>query len=246
VNRPLEGRVAIVTGASRGIGRSCAEALAARGARIVAGGRDRAALAEVAASIPDAVTVDADVTAADAPERLLAAAEPFGRLDIVVNCAGHGLQARLNQTTDAAWDAQIAVGLTAPFRLLRAAEPLLVASPAGRVVNISSVFAVAGVSQWTAYGAAKGGLIAFSRALAAEWGRHGICVNVVAPGHTLTDMTAEALSNERLRDYVVDRIPLGRIGVPADVAGCVAFLAGDEAAWITGQVFCIDGGYTAV
>jgi NAD(P)-dependent dehydrogenase (short-subunit alcohol dehydrogenase family) len=130
--------------------------------------------------------------------------------------------------------------------LLRAAERMLIASPAPRVVNISSVFAVMGVSQWTAYGAAKGGLIAFSRALAAEWARHGICVNVVAPGHTMTDMTAEALNNARLREYVINHIPLGRLGAPADIAGSVAFLAGDDAAWITGQVLCIDGGWTAV
>jgi NAD(P)-dependent dehydrogenase (short-subunit alcohol dehydrogenase family) len=97
-----------------------------------------------------------------------------------------------------------------------------------------------------AYGAAKGGLIAFSRALAVEWARHGICVNVVAPGHTLTAMTADALDNPRLRDYVVNHIPLGRLGEPVDIAGSVAFLAGDEASWITGQVLCVDGGWTAM
>jgi NAD(P)-dependent dehydrogenase (short-subunit alcohol dehydrogenase family) len=246
VNLPLDGRVAIVTGASRGIGRRCAEALAAKGARVVIVGRDPVALADAAASMPESVTVEVDVTAPEAPRQMMAATEQFGRLDIVVNCAGHGLQSRLADTTDDAWDEQIAVGLTAPFRLLRAAEPLLVASPAGRVVNISSVFAVMGVSQWTAYGAAKGGLIAFSRALAVEWARHGICVNVVAPGHTLTAMTADALDNPRLRDYVINHIPLGRLGEPADIAGSVAFLAGDEASWITGQVLCVDGGWTAM
>jgi NAD(P)-dependent dehydrogenase (short-subunit alcohol dehydrogenase family) len=246
VNLPLDGRVAIVTGASRGIGRRCAEALAAKGARVVLGGRDRTALADATASMPGSVAVAVDVAAPDAPQQMIAAAEQFGRLDIVVNCAGQGLQSRLADTTDAAWDDQLAVGLTAPFRLLRAAEPLLVASPAGRVINISSVFAVMGVSQWTAYGAAKGGLIAFSRALAAEWARHGICVNVVAPGHTLTAMTTDALNNPKLRDYVIDRIPLGRLGHPADISGSVAFLATDEASWITGQVLSVDGGWTAV
>jgi NAD(P)-dependent dehydrogenase (short-subunit alcohol dehydrogenase family) len=182
----------------------------------------------------------------DAPPAMVAAAERLGRLDIVVNCAGGGLQARLADTTDDAWDEQIAVSLTAAFRLLRAAEPMLVASPAGRVVNIASVFGLMGVPQWTAYSAAKGGLIAFSRALAAEWARHGICVNVVAPGHTLTAMTAGALADPHLRDYLLSRIPLRRLGEPGDIAGSVAFLAGDEAAWITGQVLSVDGGWTAV
>jgi NAD(P)-dependent dehydrogenase (short-subunit alcohol dehydrogenase family) len=246
VSLPLDGRVAIVTGASRGIGRRCAEALAVNGARVVLGGRDRGALADAASGMPGAVTVAVDVAARSAPEQLIAAAEQLGRLDIVVNCAGSGLQARLAKTTDEAWDQQIAVSLTAPFRLLRAAEAMLVASPAGRVINISSVFAVTGVSQWTAYGAARGGLIAFSRSLAVEWARHGVCVNVVAPGHTLTDMTAAAFEEPRLRDYVVSHIPLGRLGHPVDISGSVAFLASDDASWITGQVLCVDGGWTAV
>lgn len=249
MNAGLAGRVAIVTGASSGIGRSCAQSLARHGASVVLVARRPQPLAAAVESIQaeggTAVGVSVDITHADAPAALIDAATRLGGLDIVVNNAGIGFEAKIGDTTDRDFERILATNVTAPFRVLRAAEALLTNSDQARVVNIASAFALVGVARWTAYSAAKGGLVALSRALAIEWARHQICVNVVAPGHTQTEMTTDVMDDPTIRASLERRIPLGRVGAPSDVGGLVAFLGGPEAAWITGQVIAVDGGWSA-
>jgi NAD(P)-dependent dehydrogenase (short-subunit alcohol dehydrogenase family) len=238
----------VVTGASRGIGLASARALALRGAHVFMVARRTKPLDIAVAKILEsgllASAISADMGDPSAAGQILAAVSAVGRLDIVVNNAGSDLEAPLADTSDADWERLLQVNVVGPFRLLRECEDLLAASSCARVVNIASVFAVVGVANWVAYGASKGGVISGSRALAVEWASKGINVNVVAPGHTATDMTAKAFTDPQMMRRIEHRIPLGRAGSPTDIAEVVSFLSGDGASWITGQVHNVDGGWS--
>ena len=240
----LTGRVAIVTGASRGIGRAVALRLAAAGARVVAGARaDHAqpVAREIEAAGGVAVAVPLDVTEAESIAAMTRTAlDRFERIDVLVNNAGIVRDRLLLRMKPEEWDAVIATNLTAAFACCRAVLRPMVKQRSGRIVNVGSVVGRTGNPGQANYAASKAGLEGFTRSLALEVAARGITANVVAPGMIETDMTAAL--DERARQALRGRIPAGRLGTPGDVAGAVCFLASDEASYITGQVVSVNGG----
>jgi len=240
----LDGKVAIVTGASRGIGKAIAAMMAAQGATVVAAARgDNAAgtVAEITAAGGKAEIASADVAEAAAVEALVAGTlERHGRIDVLVNNAGITRDQLLLRMKRDDWDAVIATNLTAAFGLTQAVLKPMIRQRGGRIVCISSVVGQSGNAGQANYAASKAGIIGFAKAVASEVASRNITVNVVAPGLIETDMT-KAIA-EGARDEWAAKIPLKRLGTPADVAAAVCFLASDEAAYITGQVLAVNGG----
>ena len=239
------GKVAVITGASRGIGRSIALALASKGAKIVAVDLDLAATESVVAELKslgaEAVAVEGNVTkAADAEKMIDTAVESFGRVDILVNNAGIARDQLLMRMKRSDWDLVLEVNLTGAFTCTQAVLRPMMRQRSGRIISISSVVGQMGNAGQANYAASKAGLIGFSRAIAREVASRNVTVNVVAPGLIDTDMT-RALPESVQRDWL-SKVPLGRFGTPEDVAAAVAFLASDEAAYITGQVLAVNGG----
>lgn len=240
----LSGRIAIVTGASRGIGRSIALTLAAQGATVVAAARGdnaRAVSEEITAAGGRAHAVSVDVTDRESVDRMVAAAlERHGRVDVLVNNAGIARDQLLLRMKREDWDAVVATNLTAVFTCVQAVLRPMIKQRAGRIISISSVVAQAGNAGQANYAASKAGVIGFSKSLAQEVASRGITVNVVAPGLIETDMT-RALTGGAHETWA-SKIPLGRLGTPEDVAWAVCFLASDAASYITGQVLAVNGG----
>jgi 3-oxoacyl-[acyl-carrier protein] reductase len=240
----LSGRVAIVTGASRGIGRAVARRLAAAGAQVCAAARaDNAAgvTDEIVAAGGTAVAASVDVTDPAAVERMVQGAlERFGRVDILVNNAGIARDGLLLRMKREDWDAVLATNLTAVYTCTQAVLRSMLKQRGGRIIGISSVVGQTGNPGQANYAASKAGLIGFAKALAREVASRGVTVNVVAPGLIDTEMT-QAL-DARSREQWAAQIPLGRVGTPDDVAAAVCFLASDEASYITGQVLAVNGG----
>ena len=240
----LSGRVAIVTGASRGIGRAIAQQLARQGAVVVAAARDenaRAVVDEIVASGGRAEAVSLDVTEPGAAEQLVAKTlEQHSRIDVLVNNAGIARDQLLLRMKRDDWDAVLATNLTAAFALSQAVLKPMIRQRGGRIISISSVVGQSGNAGQANYAASKAGLIGFTKALALEVASRGITANVVAPGLIETDMT-RALT-EQARDEWASKIPLRRLGTPADIASAVCFLASDEASYITGHVLAVNGG----
>ena len=240
----LDGRLALVTGASGGIGGAIARTLHAQGAHVVLSSTRAEALQDLATELGEGAHVcTADLSDPAAADALVAATEAIGPLDILVNNAGltrDGLALRMK---DADWDQVLNVDLAAPFRLARAALRGMIRRRAGRIIGIGSIVGSTGSAGQANYAAAKAGLVGMTKALAAEVGSRGITVNVVAPGYIQTPMTG-ALSAE-LTARMVKAIPLGRMGQPADVAAAVLFLASSEAGWITGSTLHVNGGMLA-
>lgn len=243
----MSGRVAIVTGASRGIGAATARRLAALGAAVVVGYRSGSAGAEeVVASIRSqggqAVACAGDVACPEAADTLVqAAVGAFGRLDILVNNAGEAPMARLRSITDGEWRRVLAVNLDSVFYCTRAAIPLLETAGGGAVVNVATLGVRTGGMAGAHYIAAKGAVVAFTRSAAREVAPLGIRVNAVAPPLTDTQMGRSALEQVSV-EQVLGRIPLGRLARPEDIAEVIAYLAGPGAAYITGETIWISGG----
>ena len=240
----LSGRIALVTGASRGIGKAIATTLAERGAQVVA-----AARGENAKPVADGITssggkaeaIALDVTEPGAGEAAVAGVvQRHGRIDILVNNAGITKDQLMLRMKRDDWDAVLATNLTAAFTLTQAALKPMIKQRGGRIVNISSVVGQGGNAGQANYAASKAGIIGFSKAVALEVASRGITVNVVAPGLIDTDMT-RAITDSAHEEWAT-KIPLKRLGSPADVAAAVCFLASDEASYITGQVLAVNGG----
>ena len=237
----LSNKVALVTGASRGIGRAIASRLAGQGAFVVAAARGDHAAATAADIGSRAEAVSLDVTDAEAVQRLPGdIVERHGRLDIVVSNAGITRDQLLMRMKREDWDAVIATNLTATFALSQAAMRPMLKQRGGRIIAVSSVVAQMGNAGQTNYAASKAGLIGFARALAREVASRGITVNVIAPGLIDTDMT-RAVDEKTQADWAA-QVPLGRLGTVDDVAAAVCFLASDEASYITGHVLAVNGG----
>lgn len=243
--RPLAGRVAVVTGGSRGIGLGVAALLAEDGASVVVSGRDadrlERAVKELEASGAAVLGVVADVARREDCDRLVdTARERFGRLDILVNNAGITRDALLVRMKDEDWDRVLEVNLRGAFLMTRAAVRVMMRQRSGRIINVSSTAGAMGNPGQASYAAAKAGLVGLTKSAARELARWGILVNAVAPGLVETDMTA-ALPAEA-RQALLAQIPLGRAGTVREVAEVVRFLAGDGASYVTGQVVHVNGG----
>lgn len=240
-------QVAIVTGASSGIGFGCAVKLAQAGMAVLGTGRDEGKLAELQKVIDDPariVTLAVDLTHDDAPKRIVdLAVSRWGHIDFLINNAGVGSPKPLHETDDQALDYFIGLMLRAPFRLARDVLPHM--KPGSAIINISSTFAVVGGMRGGAYSAAKGGLTALTTHIACQYGAQGIRCNAVAPGVTITPMVEHRLQDERFRKINVEMTPFPRLGTVEDIASTVAFLCSPGGSFINGQTIVVDGGWSS-
>ncbi|MGB5913620.1 MAG: 3-oxoacyl-[acyl-carrier-protein] reductase [Phormidesmis sp.] len=241
----LDGKVALITGSSRGIGKAAALALAQQGGKIVVNyARSSEAADAVVAQIEEmgteAIALQADVSKADEVDALIKATmDKFGRIDVLVNNAGITRDTLLLRMKPEDWQAVIDLNLTGVFLCSRAVSKIMLKQRSGRIINISSVSGLMGNPGQSNYSAAKAGVIGFTKTIAKELAPRGVTANVVAPGFIATDMTGDLKNTEEILKY----IPLGRYGQPEEVAGLIRFLAADPAAaYITGQVMNVDGG----
>lgn len=245
----LDGRVAIVTGASRGLGRAMALALAEAGADLALAARSKPDLEETARQVerlgrralvlPTDVTVFAEVEALVGQTR-----ERLGRLDILVNNSGVAQVKPLQEMTPAEWGRIVDTNLTGVFNGCRAAAPHFVAARSGKVVNIASVLGVVGLPGYAAYAASKGGVIALTKALAVEWARFNVQVNAIAPGWFVTDMNAHAFADEKIRERLLRDVPMRRTGRVEEIGPLVVYLASPASDFMTGQTIFLDGGHS--
>ena len=233
----LEGKTALVTGASKGIGRAVAQSLAEAGASVVVGYRSGAEEAEALAAELGGRAVQADVSDADEARRLV---EEAGDVDILVNNAGVTRDGLIARMPDDDWRTVLETNLSSVFYTCRAVARPMMKRRGGAIVNVSSIVGLHGNPGQTNYSASKAGIIGFTKALARELGPRGVRANVVAPGYVTTQLTT--VLPEELQQAMLANTPLGRLGDPEDVAGAVRFLCSDEAAFITGEVLLVDGG----
>ncbi len=246
----LDGRVALVTGASRGIGRGVCEALAAAGATVAVTARRSADAEQVAKDIsaaggqasPHHLDVTDLASIGSAVDQVLAR---HGRLDVLVGNAGLGDNLAALEVTESHWDSMMAVNLKGLFFTAQACARPMVEQGSGRIIAISSQASLVGIRDHVAYSASKGGVNQMVRVLALEWGPLGVTVNAVAPTFIYTPGTAERLDDPDYRARVVERIPVGRVGAIRDVAGAVAYLASEAGSMVNGTIVTVDGGWTA-
>ena len=241
----LSGKVAIVTGASRGIGRKIALALVAQGAKVVASARNAEALDNLVAEIEgqggEAIAVAGDVASGTDAARLIEqAVAAYGQIDILVNNAGITRDGLLLRMKDEDWDAVIDTNLKGAFVCIRAAAKVMSKQRSGRIINISSVVGEMGNAGQANYCSSKAGLLGLTKSVARELARRNITVNAITPGFIVTDMTDGM--TDKARESMTEQIPLGRLGEADDVANAVIFLASDQSSYVTGQVLGVNGG----
>jgi NAD(P)-dependent dehydrogenase (short-subunit alcohol dehydrogenase family) len=249
-SRPLEGQRALVTGASRGIGRHLAVTLAAAGASVAVGARDLVVLERARREIEDlgvtGISASLDIASATSIEEFVAeAVEGLGGLDIVVNNAGVLTPGALLEDGDAPWVQALETNVLGTVRMTRAAGRHLTEQGHGKVVNIASNFAFKGVSRHAAYCASKAAIVSFTRSIAVEWASHGVQVNAIAPGFIATDLNEQIRQDELRSERVLRSVPARRFGTVEDVAGVLLPLCDPASTFITGSVFTVDGGETA-
>lgn len=248
----VRGRLALVTGSSRGLGRSLARALARGGARLIVHGRDAAAVADSAAEMTElsgtqAASVLVDVTDAAAVQTALAAVvAEHGLPDILVNNAGVQRRAPFQEFQISDWDELIAANLSGPFYVARALAPGFVARGSGKIINVGSVQSVLARQTIAPYSASKGGIAQLSRGMAADLARYGIQVNTLSPGYFATEMNRDLVDDETFTSWLKARTPAGRWGDFAELDGALLFLASDASSFVSGQNLVVDGGMTSV
>jgi 2-hydroxycyclohexanecarboxyl-CoA dehydrogenase len=244
--RGLSGRVVVVTGAGRGMGQAMAERLAAEGARVAVTDIDGDSARAAAKGLDGAAGFRLDITdPAEVTARTAEIAAALGPIDALVNNAGWDKLSPFLDTDEDLWDRIIDINLRGPIRMTKAVLPAMVERRGGRIVNISSDAGRVGSSGEAVYSACKAGIIGFSKTVAREMARHGITVNTVCPGPTATPLLESMVGeHQKLIDSLKRGIPLGRLGEPDDVAGAVAFMVSDDAAFITGQTLSVSGGLT--
>ena len=243
----LEGKVAVITGAGQGLGRAYALEFAKQGADVVVNdvNIDNAnkVVKEIEGMGKKAIAVKAGVNSREEAQKLIdTAIEKFGKVDILVNNAGITRTAMLHKMTEEEWDQVISVNLTGVYNCIRAVAPHMMERKYGKIVNVTSVAGVRGTMGQINYGAAKAGVIGITKSAARELAKYGINVNAVAPGVIETAMTEVIRTNQKFREKFISEIPLGRFGLPEDVALVAAFLSSDDACYVTGQVLMVDGG----
>jgi 2-hydroxycyclohexanecarboxyl-CoA dehydrogenase len=240
----LDDKIAIVTGAGQGIGQAIAGKLAAEGATVVVTDLDETSAKGTADALPGAVAIRADVTDRDGVQAMAGqVAQQFGRIDVLVNNAGWDKASPFLDSEPGDWDRAIAINLYGVLHACKAVLPIMAGQGGGAVVNLGSDAGRVGSSGEAVYSAAKGGIIAFTKSLAREMAPHQVRVNCVCPGPTDTPLFA-SFAGPKLRDALTRAIPFRRLGQPADVANMVAFLASDEASFVTGQTVSVSGGLT--
>jgi NAD(P)-dependent dehydrogenase (short-subunit alcohol dehydrogenase family) len=247
----VDGRIALITGGARGLGRTMASALAEAGADVALAGRNAQACEEAARAIADATgrrarAFGADVTRQADVERLAAEVESaLGPIDILVNNAGTNIRGPIEQLSEADWDTVIDTNLKGPFLCARAVGPRMVKRGWGRVINLASVLGVIALAGRAPYASSKAGVINLTRVLALEWAGTGVTANAICPGAFATEMNRQLLDDPVKYQEFVKRIPMGRWGELEELAGAVVFLASDASTYVTGSALFVDGGWTA-
>jgi NAD(P)-dependent dehydrogenase (short-subunit alcohol dehydrogenase family) len=245
----LSGKVAIVTGASRGLGQYFGRALAKAGADLVITSRKLSSLTDFRKEIESlgrkALAVQVDVLSqSDIENMVLAAIEGYGKIDILVNNAGLNIRSPSADFSWEDWDTVLDTNLKGNFFCAQAVAKEMLKRKYGRIINMGSCTCVFGMEGIAPYAASRGGVLMMTKSLAAEWGKYGITVNVLAPGWFKTAQNAALYENKQWAEYITSRIPLNRPGLPHDLDGTVIFLASDASAYITGQMILVDGGFT--
>jgi len=249
----LKGKVAVVTGASSGLGVQMAKALARYGADVAVLARRKEKLEKVAEEIRSlgvkCLPVQCDVTNSQSvAEAAKTVEKEFGKVDILINNAGTGGSKAAEDMTDEEWNYTISVDLTGVFTVAREFGKIMIKNKYGRIVNIASMYGLVGNMEipTAAYHAAKGGVVNFTRALAAEWAKYGITVNAICPGYFMSEMTEAVLNTEAFTNYIKRTVPMGRYGNEGELDGITVFLSSDASSYLTGVAIPVDGGYTCV
>ena len=249
----LKGRVAVVTGASSGLGRQMCYAFSECGANLVILARRFDRLKELKKELEDKGTkvlaIECDVTNTNKINKAAEITEQvFGKVDILVNCAGASRDKGVLEMTDEEWDFTIATDLTSVFKVTRAFGNIMKKNNYGRIINIASMYGLVGNTAMgtVAYHASKGGVVNFTRAVAAELAKYNITCNCICPGYFETELTKAVLDTEDFKNYMKQTVPIGRYGVEGELNAAAIFLGSDEASYVTGSILTVDGGYTAI
>ena len=249
----LENKVAVISGASSGLGKQMAKAFAKQGANLVILARRLERLEELKTELEKegvkVLPIKCDVTSTEDIENAAKKAEEeFGKVDILVNCAGSSKDKGVLDMNDEEWDFTIATDMTSVFKMTRAFANIMKKNKYGRVINIASMYGMVGNTEipTIAYHSSKGGVVNFTRAAAAELARDGITVNAICPGYFYTELTTEVLDTEMFQEFAKTHVPMQRYGKEGELNAAAIFLASDEASYVTGAILPVDGGYTCV